>query len=372
MSDGVPLKDTALSPARIDSIATQLAAVYPPFDRPGFVDGAQAAFPGLTLTERIEWVAQAFGRLLPRSFPEAVGVVLASMLAHQPQDSDFGSYQYAPHSRFIAKFGCRADVLDVSLDALPRLTVHFSAEAAVRPFINAFPAQTMAAIEHWTDAVDHRVRRLASECTRPRLPWAPRITLAAGEAVPILDRLYADPSRFVTRSVANHINDIAATDPALAVATLDRWQRAARQAPKEMDFIARHGLRQLVKSGYPAAFEFFGYSPAPRVSVVALRAGADVVRIGEDFTFEVDLAAERDERVVVDYALTYPGRHGAGRRRKVFKFRTVTMSGGERLVLAKRHPMRQRSTLTLLPGRHILTIQVNGNAAGALRFELRP
>ena len=143
------------------------------------------------------------------------------------------------------------------------MTPYFSAEDAVRYFINDFPEDTITAIDAWTRDADHRVRRLASESTRPRLPWSPRITLAIDAALPMLERLHADPSRFVTRSVANHLHDIAFDRPDIVLDTLGRWKPSAQTAREEFTFIAREALRTRLKAGHPAAYEFLGYPSRP-------------------------------------------------------------------------------------------------------------
>src|SRR5215213_8958127 len=55
-------------------------------------------------------------------------------------------------------------------------------------------------------------------------PWALSLTLPYDVGIPLLDRLFADPTRYVTGSVANHVNDISEKDPHLALDTLEWWR----------------------------------------------------------------------------------------------------------------------------------------------------
>ncbi|MBT2365745.1 hypothetical protein J7E88_10570 [Streptomyces sp. ISL-10] len=71
--------------------------------------------------------------------------------------------------------------------------------------------------------------------------------------IPLLDRLFADPTRYVTRSVANHVNDISKKDPNLALDTLERWQSSGRRRPREMGYVIRHAARTLVRADHPRA-----------------------------------------------------------------------------------------------------------------------
>lgn len=116
------------------------------------------------------------------------------------------------------------------------------------------------------------MRRLASEGTRPRLPWAPRLAALVADptpALPVLDALYRDSSEYVRRSVANHLNDISRDHPRTAVAVAARW--LAEPAPTTPSLV-RHGLRTLVKAGQPDALTLLGYDPEASVRV----AGPDV------------------------------------------------------------------------------------------------
>ena len=90
----------------------------------------------------------------------------------------------------------------------------------------------------WADDDNEHVRRLASEGCRPRLPWGIAITGTqggSGPILPILDRLRADPSEYVRRSVANNLNDIVKDHPDLVLdvaraGSAPRRHRPAREA----------------------------------------------------------------------------------------------------------------------------------------------
>ena len=66
-------------------------------------------------------------------------------------------------------------------------------------------------MEEWSRDADEHVRRLASEGCRPRLPWSFKLRELIADpspVAPILENLRADPSLYVRKSVANHLNDI--------------------------------------------------------------------------------------------------------------------------------------------------------------------
>ena len=103
-----------------------------------------------------------------------------------------------PATTIVASYGL--DDFKRSMAALKFFTTFGSSEFAIRHFLLQDFGRTLAVLQTWSlDANDH-VRRLASEGSRPRLPWSFR--LAEIQANPelcasILDNLKADPSLYV-------------------------------------------------------------------------------------------------------------------------------------------------------------------------------
>ena len=154
---------------------------------------------------------------------------------------------------------------DIAVELLRDLTMRFSMEGSIRPFIEMRPQETLKRFGVWALDSNYHVRRLVSESTRPRLPWAPRITLDPADPIPLLDILHADPTRYVTRSVANHLNDISKIQPDLVLESLSKWRTVHRQEPAELAWIESHALRTLVKQGHPESLSFLGFPPQPPV-----------------------------------------------------------------------------------------------------------
>lgn len=257
------LKDKLFNHDKVDQLAAELCVVYPTFDARAFVDTATSRFPELELKQRIAWIADCLETHLPDEFRRAVNVIVRSLPTPcDPTltDGDFGDFIYAPYAEYVARHGRTLEHLSFALAALRELTTRFSAEFAIRPFITTFPDETRRTLIGWTTDPHYHVRRLCSEGTRPKLPWAKRLAVPVDYALPLLDNLYADPTRYVTRSVANHLNDISKLDPDLALNTLRRWKdtRQAYPKPSELDYVVRHAARTLIKRGDPRAVELLG------------------------------------------------------------------------------------------------------------------
>ncbi|MCQ1577108.1 hypothetical protein [Streptomyces parvus] len=365
-------KEHSLSENRVRRIGREVHAVCPQFDPEAFARDVVGDLPRLGLKDRIARTSQGLSTYLPVGGLQAVDILLRS-LPPSPEEAgitnDFGFYIYAPHSRFVAEHCRTGEDLERALDALRRLTSYFSAEDSMRFFITDFPTKTFKVIESWTGDPDHRVRRLASECTRPRLPWSARIPVDLDAGVPIIGRLYGDDSRFVTQSVANHLSDIAEDDLPLVLDILGRWRAEGHAAEKEFGFIAREALASRLKKGDAAAYDFLGYPSDPPVELSPLRLESNHLRIGERLVFAVDLTATGAAKLRVNYMLSSPTRTGK-RRVKAYVLKTTAVQAGQTIKLSKQHALTSTSTVTLAPGKYTLEIQVNGRPSAPAEFHV--
>lgn len=373
-SERFSLKDHLFNRDTISRLAGLLAPVVPGLTTEGFVAEVMAGIGPLELKQRIAHIADILGRYLPESYEQSVHLILAALpppLDPGLSDDDFGDFIFAPFGEIIVARGLEPESFDVSLGVIKDLTQRFSMEGPIRPFLDTYPERTLAVLRDWARDDNYHVRRLVSEGTRPLLPWAPRIKLRTADTVPLLDILHADPTRYVTRSVANHLNDISKSEPGLVVDTLRRWRSASLQDERELEWMCRHALRTLIKRGDTAALELLGFSSNPSVVVGPVNVvPSGPVRIGDSLRFEFEIVAHGEEKLVVDYIIDFIKKEGATRP-KVFKLKSFEMTQGETRVLSKSHRMPlNATTFTLYPGTHRLTVQVNGRAATTTEFEL--
>ncbi|OWU83919.1 hypothetical protein ATO6_16015 [Oceanicola sp. 22II-s10i] len=372
MSVGYSLKDQLFNPVKVAGLGRALASAWSGFDAAAFEDRVCARFPELELKARIAWIAEVLDEMLPGDFDRAAGIIETALpppLDPSLRDDDFGQFIHAPYGDFAVRRGLE-DHRDRALDLIVAVTQRFSMEYAIRHFLNRWPDETYARIEGWAGHPHYHVRRLASEGTRPKLPWGIGIVTPVERALPVLDRLHGDPTRFVTRSVANHLNDITKLAPDLALDRLQAWQGADQQHAKELDWMTGHALRGMVKAGDARALGMLGFDPEASVEVM-LKIATPEVAIGEALEFSVTLSAPRALPVLVDWVLDFP--EGTGRRGgKVFKLKQARLSAGHPLVMTKRHVMKgDATTFRLTPGVHRLSVQVNGTIRASGEFALR-
>lgn len=357
----------------VERIAAMIAAVHPAFPAAAFVADATRGLEGLELLARGNHVAAALKRHLPPGYREAVGVLVASLGPEIAEEALEGPgmapFLYLPHVAFVREWGL-AD-FDASMRAQHALTRRFTAEWSIRPFLEKEPERTLAVLRGWTGDPSPHVRRLVSEGTRPRLPWAPRLRAFEVDPRPVLallERLKDDPSPYVRRSVANHLNDVGKDHPELLVETSRRWLRGA--TPERRKLLA-HALRTLVKKGRRDALALLGHGAAPRVSVREARVEPARARVGESVRFRATLASRSREAqsLAVDLAVHFVKASGAARP-KVFKLRVLSLPAGGTAEVGKTISLAQMSTRRHHAGVHEVDLLVNGVRLPAARFEV--
>jgi 3-methyladenine DNA glycosylase AlkC len=366
-----PLKDF-FSADVVRGIADELAAAHRPFPRAAFVRDATRGLTALELMDRGRHVMRAMRTHLPPDPAEAIAILERSLGPPLTATEGHGMapFRYLPHVLFVAEHG--VPCLEASLRAQHALTQRFTAEFSLRRFLEVEPARTLARLEVWTRDPSPHVRRLVSEGTRPRLPWAGRLRVFEHDPSPtlaLLERLKDDPHPYVRRSVANHLNDLGKDHPALLVAVATRW---LRDASPERRRLVEHALRTAIKRGDPAALRALGYRAAPEIEVVRATVTPAAPRIGGAVSIDVEVrnAGRRPTDVVVDLGVHFVKADGAARP-KVFKVRTVRLPAGARVALRKRISLAPRTTRTHHPGRHAVDVRLNGRVVPAGGFTLR-
>ncbi len=367
-SKGTSLADELFNAQKVTALAARFAA---PFEASSYVADVMDRLPGLELKARMDWMAECFVTHLPANFPKAVAAIRAALPAPLDpglSDDDFGDFIYAPLGEYAVKAGLE-DHPDLALDLIEDLTQRFSMEWAIRPFWIRWPEKCQARMDAWVQHDSYHVRRLVSEGTRPKLPWGLGIGQSAGETLKWLDVLHADRTRFVTRSVANHLNDISKTDPDVVVSRLQAWAAQARQSPKELDWITRHTLRGLIKSGHPDALAMLGYDPKAEVSA-KLSLTPQTIPVGDTLALKIDLQGPPGLPVMVDYVLQLhrpTGKPGV----KVFKLKQSKLDASGQLHLTKSQRLQVGlSSYRLYPGAQKLLVQVNGVIRAEADFEV--
>lgn len=339
------------------------------FNTEAFCDGVMdSTWEDLELKARMRRIAEVLGTLLPRDYQEALDVLFAI-------DGQCQGFPYLFFPDFVEVFGGAPAHWSASMKALERFTSGSSAEFAIRPFLLRDPERGMAQMLAWTQHPNEHVRRLASEGCRPRLPWAQSLPMFKADPapiLPILERLKADESLYVRKSVANNLNDIAKDQPELVLDTVRAW----KGSHPHTDWIIRHGSRSLIRRADPAAMAIFGYAAAvdeaPLTTSAELTVTPGRLAIGEDSQLSYMLRVrESDEpvRLRVEYAIDFVKASGK-RSRKQFLLTDKPCAGGSVLKGTRRHSWAELSTRRHYPGLHRIVLLVNGRETAWAELEL--
>jgi 3-methyladenine DNA glycosylase AlkC len=368
----VPTADELLSADAVLGLIDCLG-VAAPGTEPTVLRGAVAELSGQALAERARAVRDALLTDLPGGFAPFAEVVDRALA-----DRAFTGWMIWPLSEAVAVLAVRAEPgsppggeFEAGLALLARLTGRLTGEFAIRTFLDADLGRTLAVVRKWTAHPDEHVRRLASEGTRPRLPWARRVRAIMERpdaALGLLDALYRDESDYVRRSVANHLNDVSRIDAALATATARRW---LARPDGHTAAVVRHALRSLVKAGDPDALALLGFAPPAGIVLSGFALTGSTVELGGGLGFEFSVANHGAEpaRLAIDYVIHHRKANGT-LAPKVFKLTTRTLLPGAAATIERTHSFRPISTRRYYPGAHALEIQVNGARLGRHEFLL--
>jgi len=355
-----------------------LSRAWPGFDGKRFERLASAGLETLELKARVLHLSAALEATLPTPFADAATVIEASLASMQaavgddpprPADDGLASWIVWALGDYVARCGL-ADPRR-ALATLHALTQRSTAEFAIRPFIERHPDLSFATLAAWTRDPSPHVRRLASEGSRPRLPWGVQLKGLIADpspTLPLLLVLQDDPSAYVRRSVANHLNDIAKDHPDLLA---DWLERQLVDASAERRSLLKHASRTLIKKGDTRVLKAWGLGQRFKGSV-ELKLAPRKLGVGDTLTITASLqsSSTRRQRLMIDYAVHHVKANGATTP-KVFKGWVLELAPHETRVLRKSHSLRPITTRRYHPGRHAVDIRVNGQALAERHFELR-
>ncbi len=350
-----------LSPDLVRRLSREITGAWAGFDQARFVRLASDGLDALELKARMDWIARALSATMPVSAEEA-DRVLRGVLGN----GGLHGWASMPVNAYVSV--SMLDRPDVALPLLAVLTPQYTAEFAIRPFIEAHYNLTMEYLRAWTTDPNEHVRRLVSEGTRPRLPWAGQLSCFIADptaTLALLDALVNDESSYVRRSVANHLNDISKDHPNRALTTAARWAGESTHG----DFVVRHGLRTLIKRGHPEALAILGFDYEAPVEIAGLTCTPSSITIGEAVTIAFTLRAPHETKAAIDYVVHYQGVRGP-KAGKVFKMTVKDLPAGTPLRLERRHRFETVSIRTIYPGPHRIDVQVNGRVLGSAEIDI--
>tara|TARA_R110002153_G_scaffold250008_1_gene406606 strand:+ start:20950 stop:22062 length:1113 start_codon:yes stop_codon:yes gene_type:complete len=355
-----------------EKISKMIFEVHPRFDPQGFVSHVRQGYEQLELMDRGRKIAAALKVFLPDDFEKAVVILLASLdspLEHDENNS-LASFIFMPHTIYVTDNGL--EYFDISMQAHYQLTQRFTSEFAIRPFIQRYPEKCLALLEKWATDSNQDVRRLVSEGTRTRLPWASRLPKFIQDPSPVielLELLKDDTELYVRRSVANNLNDIGKDHPELLADIATKWLKGAS---KNREWLVKHALRSAIKRGEQGALQALGYGSKADVKIQNVGITPEKAKMGASVqvSFELVNQAHKTAALMVDFSIHFIKANGKANP-KVFKLKAVELEPNESLKFSKKVSLKPMTTRTLYTGLHKVEVIINGQNTLIGEFELK-
>jgi 3-methyladenine DNA glycosylase AlkC len=361
-TEAAPLLKEIFNRDRLNHFARETAAIHPAFDGERFLVLASDGLDGLSIMQRLRQTAVAFHAVLPGGFERNIEILraLAPRINH-----GFASITLP---EYVALYG--QDHFDLSMEALGFFTRFGSSEFAIRHFLQKDLARTLEVMKGWSTDENEHVRRLASEGCRPRLPWSFQLKPLIADpspVAPILENLKSDPSLYVRKSVANHLNDITKDHPEWVLEKLEAWD----QTDARTGWIMKQALRTLIKKGDARALHVFGAGHKAEVEVYTFAVTPSALKLGGavKITAKLVSTASKEQKLLIDYAVHYVKKAG-GTSKKVFKWKELTLAPGAIAELAISRAIRDFTTRIHYAGRHPVDLIVNGEVLATEAFDL--
>jgi len=362
-STNTPLKQS-MGAQQLRTLSAILAAIAPAFDETAFLATALDGLEQLSLMQRVRRASEAIAAAsLAMDGYEAV---LPMLMEAAPRLGNGFVSLVAPD--YVSQHGRHA--FERSMDALKFFTRYGTSEFAVRDFLRDEPQRALDIMQGWSRDADAAVRRLASEGSRPRLPWSFRLRMIEQSpelAAPILDNLRADTSLYVRKSVANHLNDVTKTHPAWVL------ERAALWGVEDANtrWIVRHALRTLLKQGNQQALSMLGAETATGIVVGKFEVTPGQINLGDSVILACQLSSTSPEpqKLLIHHRIRYV-RQNQSTTAKVFKLKEVTLEPGQHIAFERRQQIRDFTTRTHYAGHHQVELIVNGQLVAQSFFDL--
>lgn len=343
--------------------------VLPSFDRKKFQKEIfNNDWHNKELKQRMRHTSIVLHQFLHNDFDKAVKQIEKMTLKLQQTKTDENVFGFMFLPDYIQVYGLNH--FKASVNAMELVTQFVSCEYAVRPFILEYKDDMIKQMFTWSKHRNHHVRRLASEGSRPRLPWAmgiPELKQNPKLILPILENLKNDPSEYVRRSVANNLNDIAKDYPTLVIEIANKWSGISN----ETNALIKHGSRTLLKQGNTEILKHFGLANNSKFEVTALKVITPKVKIGKDlvFSFTVQNSSNKKQLFRIEYAIYYLRQNGQ-LSKKVFKISERHFAPNEKTLITKKQSFKVITTRKFYTGQQNLSIILNGHERASGKFIL--
>lgn len=345
-----------------EKLSSELSKVHKKFNKNKFLIEVSHNLSERSLNERMRYTSLQLHRFLPEHFEHTIDI-MKEVIPNMPR-----GYTNLLFPDYVGVFGL--EYHKTSLEALHYFTKYGSSEFAIREFFKKDFQKTIKQVYKWSEDESHHVRRLASEGSRPRLPWSFKLDEVISNpkhTLPILENLKEDKEVYVQKSVANHLNDISKENAQIFMETIKRWKGLSKQT----DWIIKHGSRTLLKAGDEKVLKLFGTGDSKKVKIEEFKLEKTKIKFGNalNFEFSIHNESQKNNSLRIEFALYFLKSNGTYTK-KVFKISEKEISGLTSIRVQKSYSLKPITTRVYYPGEHKISIIVNGKESEIISFEL--
>jgi 3-methyladenine DNA glycosylase AlkC len=346
-----------------------LRELVPAFDKNRFIKQIfDKSWQNKELKERMKHTSFVLNSMFPTDFGETTKLIERIIKTLQKNKITETTIEFMFLPDYIETYGISH--FETSVKSIELVTQFTSCEFAVRPFIIKYSERMIAQMIEWSLHENHHVRRLASEGSRPRLPWAmalPELKRNPNPILPLLENLKNDPSEYVRRSVANNLNDIAKDNPEIVINIAKQWKGKS----KETDAIIKHGCRTLLKQGNLEILKHFRLNNNPKIEVSNFKIKTRKILVGEslEFSFILQNNDKQTQFVRLEYGIHYLRQNGQ-LSKKVFKISERQLQPNEKIEIQRKQSFKIITTRKFYAGQQKLSLIINGQERKITKFEL--
>ncbi len=333
------------------------------FNPDKFVKQVTENLETLSLNQRMRNTSQVLKQHLPQDYKKAIDVLFKVI----PNTKK--GYTNLVFPDFVGLFG--HDDNSTSLEALKYFTQFGSSEFAIREFLKRDFVKTIKVINVWAKDKNHHVRRLASEGSRPRLPWSFKlddVIKNPKSTQTVLEILKEDEELYVKKSVANHLNDLSKDNTDYMLHLISGWSKNNVHTL----WIIKHASRTLIKKGNIQSLALFNFEKKPKLKLENFKIINSKINLGDSLHFEFDITSEKltTQKLVIDYCIHYRKKSG-GHSLKIFKLKEFELKPNQIIKISKKQLIKDFTTRKHYAGTHFVELQINGAVLNKLSFELK-
>ena len=346
-----------------------LGEVIPFFNKDKFIEKIFIdTWDNLELKERMKHTSRVLNIVFHSDFEITANIIQQIIIKLRERKITESSLEFMFLPDYIEIYGINH--FETSVKSFEYVTQFTSCEFAVRPFILKYGEKMLQQMHKWSLHENHHVRRLASEGSRPRLPWAialPNLKNNPNSILPLLENLKNDPSEYVRRSVANNLNDIAKDNPEIVIKIAKQWKGYS----KETDALIKHGCRTLLKQGNNEILELFDIANNPHIILTNFKLQTHKIAIGNslEFAFSLENIDSKTIMARIEYAIYYLRQNGQ-HAKKVFKISERELQPNVKININRKQSFKIITTRQFYCGMQKLSIIINGKEGEIIDFEL--